>query len=279
MVLVKGGSFQMGNSKGLFDFNVEQQPVHKVELSDFFIERFEVTNEEYIIFLNDLKNVIQIDSTDKVFTNGVGIKYMDEIYIDVLNNLDSTIKAGIVLVHTDQDIHFELIKGKEKFPVTYTSWYGANAYCEWKYKNGGLPTESQWEYAARGGIFWKLYDFKYSGSNHLDSVAWYWDNAKFRPHQVGLKKPNKLGLYDMSGNLWEWVEDHWHDNYNNAPKDEKAWLLKNAPKDHNRVLRGGAWYYSQGQATVTNRWSDVPDDRHNYKGFRCVCNSKPIERN
>ncbi len=75
----------------------------------------------------------------------------------------------------------------------------------------------------------------------------------------------------MSGNVWEWVQDHWHDTYRGAPGDNRAWIDKGVAKDENRVLRGGAWLYHQDQASATNRWSDVPDDRHAYKGFRCVC--------
>ncbi|MEL7249519.1 MAG: SUMF1/EgtB/PvdO family nonheme iron enzyme [Bacteroidota bacterium] len=80
----------------------------------------------------------------------------------------------------------------------------------------------QWEYAARGGKHWQDFDFKYAGSNTLDSVGWYWSNAKFKPHTVGTKHSNKLGIYDMSGNLWEWIEDHRHENYDNAPTDGSA---------------------------------------------------------
>ena len=89
------------------------------------------------------------------------------------------------------------------------------------------------------------------------------------------KHPNTLGLFDMSGNLWEWVLDHWHENYNDAPSNGEAWIEKKSKKDMNRVLRGGSWLYHKSAAKVTYRWSDVPDDRHKYKGFKCICYDDP----
>ena len=270
LLFVEGGSFAMGNPDEHFSYEM-QHPVHRVSLPDFYIERYEVTNQAYVQFLNALASALKVDSLDIVSSASRGIKQEEDIYIDVLRQADSALKSGIVLVQSDNRIRFELIAGKEDLPVTYTTWYGARAYCQWKYPTGSLPSEAQWEYAARGGKYWQDFNYKYAGSNTLDSVGWYWDNAQFKPHHIGAKLPNKLGLYDMSGNLWEWIEDHWHENYNNAPTDGSPWVEKEVKKDFNRVLRGGAWFYSPGAATLTNRWSDVPDARHAYKGFRCVC--------
>ncbi|MEL6659839.1 MAG: formylglycine-generating enzyme family protein [Bacteroidota bacterium] len=272
LLFVEGGSFAMGNPDEHFSYEV-QHPVHWVSLSSFYIEKYEVTNQDYVQFLNALASELEMDSLDVVSPASWGIKQEEDICIDVLRQTDSVLKSGIVLSQSDAGIRFELIAGKETFPVTSTTWYGARAYCKWKYPGGSLPSEAQWEYAARGGKHWQEFDYKYAGSNALDSVGWYWSNAKFKPHSVGTKHPNNLGIYDMSGNLWEWIEDHWHANYNNAPTDGSAWVEKEVKKDFNRVLRGGAWFYSRGAATVTNRWSDVPDDRHAYKGFRCVCDA------
>ena len=224
--------------------------------------------------MNQLSANFQVDSNDIAFENALGIRYQADIFVDVSTTLDTSSRCGITLQSPKKRVFtFKVIPGHENFPVTYVTWYGAKAYCQWKYKNGSLPSEAQWEYAAKGGRFNRAFNYKYAGSNVLDSVGWFWDNAGFKPHEVGQKKPNQLGIYDMSGNLWEWIEDHWHGNYVHAPKDGRPWVDSVAPKDKNRVLRGGAWLYSQGNAKVTSRWSDVPDDRHHYKGFRCVCPS------
>ena len=101
-----------------------------------------------------------------------------------------------------------------------------------------LPTEAEWEYAARGGAMSKGY--RYAGSNRLTEVGWFDKNSHGETKEVGLKFPNELGLYDMNGNVWEWVEDQWHDNYKGAPLDGSAWVDRESGA--NRVYRGGSWY-------------------------------------
>jgi formylglycine-generating enzyme required for sulfatase activity len=108
--------------------------------------------------------------------------------------------------------------------VTYATWFGAGGLLPLEAQRGRLPTEAEWEYAARGGKTGQDDDYRYAGSDSLDAVGWYWDNAGFAPHPVGGKKPNQLGIYDLSGNLWEWVQDHWHENYDGAPTDGRAWI-------------------------------------------------------
>ena len=261
----------MGNSQEHHYFYRMEKPVHEVYLSDFYIGSHEVTNAEYILFLNEIAGRVKLDTLDRVASSSIGIRVEEDIFIDVMLTPDSTLQSGIMLMENITIPAFQVIPGFENYPVTHVTWYGARAYCQWKYGAGGLPSESQWEYAARSGVFWDQYDFKYAGSNDIDSVAWYWENAKFKAQPVKKKQPNQLGIYDMSGNLWEWIEDHWHDDYVDAPSDGSPWIRANVSKDFNRVLRGGAWLYSEGEATTTNRWSDVPDDRHDYKGFRCQC--------
>ena len=103
-----------------------------------------------------------------------------------------------------------------------------------------LPTEAEWEYAARGGKYSRGYLF--SGSNNLKQVGWYVSNSGDSTQDVGLLFPNELGLYDMSGNVWEWCEDDWHDDYKAAPSDGSAWIAGPGRGD-NRVLRGGSYFY------------------------------------
>jgi formylglycine-generating enzyme required for sulfatase activity len=133
-----------------------------------------------------------------------------------------------------------------------------------------LPSEAQWEYAARGGPFWKE-GYLYSGSDMLESHGYFEENTQDEGSEcIGLKAPNALGLYDMSGQVWEWCEDDWHSDYsNNAPKTEDAWV-DSPNRGDNRVLRGGSWYDSRGSARVASRDGLNPDNTWDNQGFRLV---------
>lgn len=129
-----------------------------------------------------------------------------------------------------------------------------------------LPSEAEWEYAARGGQ--SSGHFAYSGGDKLDEVGWYRENSHEETKEVGLKLANELGLYDMSGNVWEWCEDQYHETYRSAPKDGSAWLgLKT---DAGRVLRGGSWDYDPEDCRPSYRLSVRPADRNYSVGFRVV---------
>ncbi|MBK7407428.1 MAG: SUMF1/EgtB/PvdO family nonheme iron enzyme [Saprospirales bacterium] len=150
------------------------------------------------------------------------------------------------------------------------SWFGALAYANWlNEKNPGanyrLPTEAEWEYAARGGQKGLKNNFLYSGSDNLEEVGWYDLNSSNDTKPVGGKKPNELGLHDMSGNVWEWCADWWDGGYSfeaqTNPKGPNSGLY--------RVLRGGSWNVSfTGNCRVSLRDGDVPDDRGGNIGFR-----------
>jgi sulfatase modifying factor 1 len=131
-------------------------------------------------------------------------------------------------------------KGKKR-PVERVSWDDAQEFLKKLNKLAAheyvLPTESCWEYAARGGRHRK--GFRYAGSNKLKEVAWYDKNSHAETKPVGLKAPNALGLYDMSGNVWEWCQDVWHDNYEQAPTNGSAWMT--GGEEDRRVVRGGSW--------------------------------------
>ena len=124
-----------------------------------------------------------------------------------------------------------------------------------------LPTEAQWEYAARGGK--QSHGYKYSGSNTLDNVAWYTDNSGSTTHAVGTKTPNELGIYDMSGNVWEWCSD-WKGSYGSGAQTDPTGPTSGS----NRVVRGGGWNYSAGYCRVSYRRDNYPFDAGYNLGLR-----------
>ena len=126
-----------------------------------------------------------------------------------------------------------------------------------------LPTEAEWEYACRAGQ-----DTLYCGGNDPDAVAWYSDNSGSKTHPLGGKQPNAFGLYDMSGNAWEWVQDCYHDSYQGAPGDGSAW--GSGAECAIRVLRGGSFGNNQNYARCASRSYADPDYRSNDYGFRIV---------
>ena len=150
-------------------------------------------------------------------------------------------------------------------PVECVSWDDCQSFIaklnEKTGKTFRLPTEAEWEYAARGGN--KSQGYKYSGSNDLDEVAWYYNNSGSQTHDVATKRPNELGLYDMSGNVWEWCSD-WYGDYNSASQTNPT-----GPSSGTyRVLRGGSWNYNVRLCRVSYRSYLNPANRINYCGLR-----------
>ncbi|MBN2488103.1 MAG: formylglycine-generating enzyme family protein [Methanosarcinaceae archaeon] len=128
-----------------------------------------------------------------------------------------------------------------------------------------LPSESEWEYACRAGTTTR-YSFG-DGETELGEYAWYADNADDKTHPVGQKKPNQWGLYDMHGNVWEWVQDEYHSNYEGAPVDGSA---RDDGSSSNRVLRGGVWNYYAWNCRSANRVSLDANYRDDFTGFRLL---------
>ncbi|MCC5944007.1 MAG: formylglycine-generating enzyme family protein, partial [Bernardetiaceae bacterium] len=157
-------------------------------------------------------------------------------------------------------------------PVEQVSWSDCQEFIKKISKLTGrefrLPSEAQWEYAARGGI--KSKDYRYAGSNDIDEVAWYgYEKSEKKTHPVAQKQANELGIYDMSGNVWEWCEDDWHNSYKGAPTNESAWI--GSPRGSDCVARGGSWRSNARYARITRRYYDSPTIRHDVLGFRlCV---------
>ena len=128
-----------------------------------------------------------------------------------------------------------------------------------------LPTDAEWEYAARGGP--KSQGSLYVGSDDLDSVAWYDKNSGNKVHRVGQKQPNGLGLYDMSGNVWEWVEDCWNKKYPGPPTDGSAWKSRDCSR---HMLRGGSWSSYPRYLRSSNRYRELSSFLRYDVGFRLV---------
>jgi len=157
--------------------------------------------------------------------------------------------------------------GRGKRPVINVTWDDAKAYTKWLSdqtgKNYRLPTESQWEYACRAGNAGK-YAFG-DDANQLGNYGWYDKNSEEKTHPVGEKKPNAFGLYDMHGNVWEWLEDVWHTNYEGAPSDGSAWI---SGGDSKNLLRGGSWINSDNDSRCTYRFRNDLTDGNYYRGLR-----------
>lgn len=133
-------------------------------------------------------------------------------------------------------------------------------------QNFRMPTEAEWEFAARGGSLSKSY--QYSGGNAVDDVAWYVGNSNRTTHEVKTKSPNELGLYDMSGNVWEWCSD-WYGNYRSPDVINPTGSISGSV----RVCRGGSWDSSKRMCRITNRGGHNPSDRGSYRGFRLALGS------
>jgi formylglycine-generating enzyme required for sulfatase activity len=168
-------------------------------------------------------------------------------------------------------------KNNPQNPVEKVSWNDAQAFCQKLSQITGktyrLPTEAQWEYACRAGTTTRYYFG--DNDNQLGDYAWYNGNSNNTTHPVGQKKPNGWGIYDMSGNVWEWCEDDWHDSYKNAPDDGSAWINNDNRSQSRKCLRGGSWGSNPFSCRSAFRLYNVRRDyRFNYLGFRVVCDNQ-----
>jgi formylglycine-generating enzyme required for sulfatase activity len=221
MVFVKGGTFLMGCTDGNRECLSDEFPVHKVTLDDFYISKYEITQQQW-------EQIMEYNESEFKGEN-----------LPVENIIYDSIQSFIMRLN--------ILTGK-------------------KFR---LPTEAEWEYAARGGN--KSKKKKYAGSNNVNDVAWYKDNGGEHTSPVGKKKPNELGIYDMSGNVWEFCED-WYVDY----KDEEQ-INPRGPQENpdgflfTRVLRGGSWrsYYAE-ECRVSRRDGGHIGASTPFWGFRVV---------
>jgi formylglycine-generating enzyme required for sulfatase activity len=149
----------------------------------------------------------------------------------------------------------------DNLPIVDATWEEANRYCVWV--GGRLPTEAEWEFAARGGNSLARY-------GELGAIAWCKDNAGNQTHAVAGKQPNVYGLYDMLGNVWQWVNDWYDPNYYQGAAQD----LLGPETGGERVLRGGSWIVDPKLLRASFRYHIKPDARSDFFGFRCVWEPK-----
>ena len=257
MIYVEGGTFTMGcTSEQGGDCDDDESPAHQVTLSGYYIGKYEVTVAEFRAFVN--ATGYRTDAEKE----GWAWRWMQVDGKWQWNKVNGVNwRCG-----TNGEVRSSL---EDNHPVLYVSWNDAIAFCEWLSQKSGkkytLPTEAQWEFAARGGN--KRSGYKYSGSNSIGNVAWCGnsDNAQGKTHPVGQKAPNELGIYDMSGNAWEWCQD-WIGSYSSYAQTNP----KGASSGSARVLRGGCWTYIARFCRVSDRNGNVPGYRNSSNGFRVV---------
>ncbi len=240
-ITVEAGTFDMGCTDEQFNCYSDESPVHSVTLSSFQLSKYEITNFQYAEFLN------AIGAESNGYYNG-------QEYMEIASSYCKIDYVGGSFVAES---------GRENHPVVEVNWYGAKAYCVWA--GGRLPTEAEWEYAARGGN--QSNGYIYSGGDDMDAVGWYNNNSGSDTHNVGEKAANELGFFDMSGNVWEWCND-WYDSsyYSLSPVNNPQ-----GPENGSvRVVRGGSWGFNANGSRVASRYCDIPDFTLNGFGFRCA---------
>ncbi|RYG43095.1 MAG: formylglycine-generating enzyme family protein, partial [Chitinophagaceae bacterium] len=252
MVLVEGGNFLMGNNANEAQEN--EKPAHNVILGSFLIGKYELTVREFSHFITETRYQTTSDSL------GFSWIYKQGQWIKGEN------------VNWTNDIYGRLIEVKDMdVPVIHISWVDAMNYCSWLSKvtklNFRLPTEAEWEYAARGGKNSKRYLF--SGGNNVDQVAWYDENSKQNLAKIGQKLPNELGIYDMSGNVMEWCYDYYSDNFYSVAKPENSFGPDSGTE---KVARGGSWFTQDLMCRSTFRMAYPETTRGGNIGFR-ICRS------
>lgn len=263
MVYVEGGAFTMGpSSEEDRGYDIEYPP-HQVMLSSFYISKYQITVAQFARFVQETGYLTEAE-------RGSGNIRKQRFYGSWIERDGNDIIDPTINWRFDG---FGKLRDSTSFnyPVLHVTWYDTDVFCMWLSKKEGktyrLPTEAEWEYAARGGI--KDSPTIYSGSNNLDEVGWYISNSQGTPHEVGLKKPNELGIYDMSGNIMEWCAD-WLSHYSPDTQTNPQGPDMELSNESEKVVRGGSWARFESDCRVANRTGFSPLNRGGGLGFRVV---------
>ena len=251
MVLIPAGSFEMGSEDP--EAEADEQPVHTVHLDAFYMDTHEVTNAEFKIF---------VDANPAWGKDNIEERFHDESWGGYLFHWSGT----------------DYPAGKADHPVVFVSWYAAMAYAEWAGKR--LPTEAEWEYAARGGLAGKKYPWGDTITPADANYDGFVDGSGTTP--VGQYPANGYGLYDMAGNVWEWCLDGFDGGFYAASENSRNPIaggmsiqelrdnFTTIPTGSHRVLRGGSWFDVAGFLRVADHAWNTPPDANVNIGFRCV---------
>ncbi|MDC7225206.1 MAG: SUMF1/EgtB/PvdO family nonheme iron enzyme [Spirochaetales bacterium] len=259
-IFVEGGLFMMGSEEGEND----EEPIHSVILSDFYISKYEVTVNEFSDFVKSTGYDNTAATTGGSYISN-GREWVKKDDADWRN--PSIYQSGnhpvVCISWYDAVEYCNWLSKKNGLQQVYTLQFGGYYTCDWNKNGYRLPTEAEWEYAARGGR--KSNGSKYSGSNNISDVAWYNRNSGNTTHPVGRKAPNELGIYDMSGNVWEWCWDRY-----GAYSSESQNNPTGPSEGSYRENRGGAWITSSSDCRLAYRPYVTPIARNYEIGFRPV---------
>jgi formylglycine-generating enzyme required for sulfatase activity len=239
LALVEAGSFMMGSMEGRPD----EQPAHEVHISRaFYMCKFELTQSQYLQFCSVVRGVRW--PQDLGWGHGPSTPQVVTWYeaVKLCNWLSEN--EGLDLCYSGQ---------------------GRNTACDFEANGYRMPTEAEWEFAARGGI--RSQGFLYAGKDNPDYVAWYYGNSGAQIQNVGQKQPNELGMYDMSGNGWEWCWDWYGEDYyaESPPVDPRG-----PSSGTERIRRGGSFMNNAPDIRTTFRSADLADNRYQVAGLRVM---------
>ena len=303
MVWIKGGIFSMGGDNE--QASEDEFPKHQVEVGGFWMDATEVTNAKFAEFVKatgyittaeqkpdweELKKQLPLDTPKPDDNVLVASSLVFKAPPSAVNLQDYSQwwvwTEGADWKHPDGPA--SNIKGKENHPVVHISWYDAQAYCKWAGKR--LPTESEWEWAARGGLSNQIYPW---GNEPINKgKANYWqgrfpnnnteEDKFYYAAPVKNFQPNGYGLYDMAGNVWEWCSDYYKNDYYSEiktgaknPAGPKKSFDPDEPLAQKRVIRGGSFLCNDSYCSgyrVARRMKSTEDSSMQHVGFRCVRN-------
>ena len=260
-VLIPAGTFQMGSEKG----NKLEKPVHKVTITkSYYMGKYEVPQAEY----KNYCSYTESSSPSSRYGDGDNysaycVSWYDAlVYCNKRSMAEELTPCYSIVGSTDP-------KDWGKVPIDSDETWNS-AICNFEANGYRLPTEAEWEYAARAGDN-TVDSFTYSGTsdvNKLGEYAWYKSNSNVATHEVGTKLPNAYGLYDMSGNVYEWCWNWFPISYNTTTEGESD--PTGAASGIARVIRGGCWYNDSDYCAVSNRMYSFPSELSYNVGFRVV---------